>query len=570
MVYQADLLDAAVADLDRPAIRGLTPGPIPSNSANAQSGLELHQFVTLVGAELAARVETLARVGLTAVLLDDGGGLLGRWEGDGRLEPRLIGQAWVSEAGATKPTWVTRSHAIHVVLGLGAPTRFHGEGNLNECHFDTQSVAVPILHPTTQRLLGILALEGPGVRAGDLLLPWLMEIGFAVQSRLCGTFLTGVKLLVHSYVSARRDARRPVICLDRDTLLCNAPAARQIGSSDHRVLWDLASRFLNDEAETNVALALGSGAMCTARFEKISGTEGAVGVKITFPISRDRPRRVRDRNESLMRSSAELPGRSPRWMQFMSDLAAARDKQGPVVLTGDKGVGKLHVAKAFGVAGVPILEAWCEADPVREIQAALRSSPVILAHVDRLERSAWDALLAGLEIVSDRRVILTLCDSNSAARARVERLSSIAEVVRVPSLRDRLLDIPHLIEALAADKAPPGQAPVRWMPDAVQLLSRVSWPENVRSLESVVSFAVERNLTGYVDARELPFYIRSQSVARRRTRLEELEAAEILDALREVRGNKFKAAQRLGIARSTLHRRIRSLGLNLDLEGNAT
>ena len=46
-------------------------------------------------------------------------------------------------------------------------------------------------------------------------------------------------------------------------------------------------------------------------------------------------------------------------------------------------------------------------------------------------------------------------------------------------------------------------------------------------------------------------------------RLEQTEALAIMNALRAAGGNKNKAALSLGIARSTLYRKVRALGLDL-------
>jgi transcriptional regulator of acetoin/glycerol metabolism len=46
-------------------------------------------------------------------------------------------------------------------------------------------------------------------------------------------------------------------------------------------------------------------------------------------------------------------------------------------------------------------------------------------------------------------------------------------------------------------------------------------------------------------------------------RLEQAEARAIMTALREAGGNKHRAAESLGIARSTLYRKVRALGIDL-------
>jgi transcriptional regulator of acetoin/glycerol metabolism len=68
---------------------------------------------------------------------------------------------------------------------------------------------------------------------------------------------------------------------------------------------------------------------------------------------------------------------------------------------------------------------------------------------------------------------------------------------------------------------------------------------------------------GYIDARSLPTWIRAAASRRRLSRLEQLEAGAITMALAQADGNKLEAAKSLGIARSTLYRRMRAMGLEL-------
>ncbi len=135
-------------------------------------------------------------------------------------------------------------------------------------------------------------------------------------------------------------------------------------------------------------------------------------------------------------------------------------------------------------------------------------------------------------------------------------------LVDVPPLRERPEDLAELLGALTAALAAPG-GHCRWTPDAVQTLSRVPLPRNVRSLEFVVKQVIAAGAPAYVDARRLPAQVRAAASRRPLSRLEQLEASAIVTALRQSGGNKVEAASSLGIARSTLYRRMRSLGLDL-------
>jgi DNA-binding NtrC family response regulator len=56
-----------------------------------------------------------------------------------------------------------------------------------------------------------------------------------------------------------------------------------------------------------------------------------------------------------------------------------------------------------------------------------------------------------------------------------------------------------------------------------------------------------------------------EATGRRLSELERAEVKTILQAMQKADGNKHKAAEALGIARSTLYRKIRSLSIDLDV-----
>ena len=66
-----------------------------------------------------------------------------------------------------------------------------------------------------------------------------------------------------------------------------------------------------------------------------------------------------------------------------------------------------------------------------------------------------------------------------------------------------------------------------------------------------------------IDAKDLPAEIRSRATRRTLVGLEQIEARAILEAMRDAGGNKRLAAESLGIARSTLYRKVRALGIDL-------
>lgn len=152
-----------------------------------------------------------------------------------------------------------------------------------------------------------------------------------------------------------------------------------------------------------------------------------------------------------------------------------------------------------------------------------------------------------------------------------------------PALRDRLDDLPLLVDALLNKYVNSSKLvrAFRFDSDALGLLQNYSWPGNVRELENLIErLVINAPPTGLVSAADLSFdgefnsltdpdkpreFILStrlnclNSAASVRHRLNRQELDSYLRELAQVGGDITKAARRLGIKRTTLHMRIKRL-----------
>ena len=98
------------------------------------------------------------------------------------------------------------------------------------------------------------------------------------------------------------------------------------------------------------------------------------------------------------------------------------------------------------------------------------------------------------------------------------------------------------------------------------------YPGNVRELENIIEHAFVLCRGSLIEPQHLPPNLRPTSgSASRRTKtgltLRELESIHISDALRRHDGNRAAAARELGINPSTLFRKLKTLGLDVDPTG---
>ena len=140
--------------------------------------------------------------------------------------------------------------------------------------------------------------------------------------------------------------------------------------------------------------------------------------------------------------------------------------------------------------------------------------------------------------------------------------------VRVPSLRERPGDIRALAEYFLQEFCRRnGFKPLSLELEAVEALARYHWPGNIRELRNAVErMAILSAHEGDVVALEaVPVEIRmhrpSSVVSNLREAREGAERDHILRALEETGWNVSSAARTLGMERTNLHKRIKSLGL---------
>ena len=140
----------------------------------------------------------------------------------------------------------------------------------------------------------------------------------------------------------------------------------------------------------------------------------------------------------------------------------------------------------------------------------------------------------------------------------------------VPPLRERAEDIPVLAEHFLNEfTVAYGRRPKELSKDAVDALMAHTWPGNVRELRNLMERIVILSQSSRVEARHLPLETARRTMAARTGdafgSLQDVkEAAErdyILRKLDETSGNVTRAAELLGLERSNLYRKMKSLGI---------
>ena len=139
----------------------------------------------------------------------------------------------------------------------------------------------------------------------------------------------------------------------------------------------------------------------------------------------------------------------------------------------------------------------------------------------------------------------------------------------VPPLRDRREDIPLLADHFLREFTTAyGRRPKELTAEAYRALTDHHWPGNVRELKNLIERIVILNPQVRVDARHIPLTPARRSSDGSQGRFgslqevrEAVEREYILKKLEEANGNVTRTAELLGLERSNLYRKMKTLGI---------
>jgi len=307
-------------------------------------------------------------------------------------------------------------------------------------------------------------------------------------------------------------------------------------------------------------------------------------------------------------------------------LERISNSRATVLLRGESGTGKRLVAHALHQADRkrrdnPMVEISCGALPREIIESELfghtkgaftgaisdrkgrfemaNGGTVLLDDIDSLAVDLQVKLLRVLqhkefERVGDSKTVKVdvriIAATNQDLELAVEekkfredlyyRLNVIS--VNIPPLRERKEDLPVLSEHFINMYSRENNKKIKGISqDVLPVLAAYHWPGNIRELENIIERAIILDTDGIVARDDLPEVILSggafmnaaglgekviEVFSSLKTALQEPEKVHIMRVLKEVGWNKKKAADRLGVNRTTLYNKLRKYNITPDAE----
>jgi len=308
----------------------------------------------------------------------------------------------------------------------------------------------------------------------------------------------------------------------------------------------------------------------------------------------------------------EMVGESVAMRALRKQISIVAPTDGRVLISGESGTGKELVARAIHAASrrshLPFVEINSAAIPEDLVESELFGhakgafsgatkakkgkfemadgatlfldeigdmSPTVQAKMLRvLEEQRFEPVGSNTPVNVDVRVISAtnqrLDDLIESGRFRPDlfyRLNVIP--FQIPPLRDRTEDIPVLAEHFNERYSREyGRAQKVFSDDALEAMMNYTWPGNVRELRNTVERVVIMNRKKTVTVTDLPSFGAAEEPAASSYRFPSFKEATdayqrefILHKLAETDGNVTKAAELMGVDRSHLYRRMKSLGI---------
>lgn len=540
------------------------PGPAPASDG---------QLLRAARSVVTEHHDVLADTPCAITLTDPNGTLLDRWVRHQRFANQLDELGLhpgcdISEAAVGTSSTSIALEALRAVQVTGPE------------HIAAQAVGMTtgsaiIRQPASKKVLGVVGIVGGFVDSKPLLLSWIREIAAAVEREILASSFHRQASLLSDFLKASADARHPVLCLDDNTVIGNATAMRLLNSLDQAVVWKMAAdaALTADSVERILVSSTSQRVRVGVIPIKRGGRAVASEVRLNVVAEARRPARITQRRPQqrpqTRRADVNAPaipglvGLAPSWVEVCEQLGAAWDQRQAVVLVGEPGTGKTALVEALAADRGSTIHRCVNVVSLEEV---VRIAPdgVLLEDVDDLDvesRGRTAGLLARLP--GTTAVVMTTVRADSPA-SRLVVAGRPSRVLSVPPLRERPEDMPLLLDALTHDATGHDHGP-RWLPETVQTLSRIHWRSNIASLRTLVLEILERDPGPCVRVDHLAPELLVQAARRPLSPIEEAEVLVVMRAIRDADGNKKLAASALGVARSTLYRKIRSLGLDLSV-----
>lgn len=496
-----------------------------------------HSSRLMVAAEpvLCDLAERLAERPFALMLADRDCRIVHQWTGQRSLRTELTDNGIT--IGSVLDESAAGTNALGTPFELGRGMAINGVEHYLHALQRFSCYGQPIRHPLTRRVEGILDITMAGSAASPLFGPLLAGAAQEIEARIVEGARAADRRLFLAFQAATRQRRTPVVVLGGDVVLATRGCLERLGSADPAVLRSLLAEVVSQGPVSRV-LDLGGWGRVRVQAEPVAGTpDGAVfHLGDLLPAPR----------------SSGARGRSTGSGAGATTLVAGEPGTGRSTVAGQL-IGEQPFAALDAVGSIT----GPERDWVHRLTEAAGSGRALVVEDVQVLGERLCAVLRATLAAARGPVVLTSCPVDELPTPVARLVARCAGRVELAPLRERPHELPTLLATIGSAVLPGRE--LRFSPRALDCLAGQPWPGNLVELTQLVEGLATRPLAGRIDVADLPARYRGNGRTSGLGGRDRAERLAIIVALGNAQGNKACAARALGISRTTLYRRMRTL-----------
>lgn len=504
-------------------------------------------------------------LGVAVFLSDHKGRILSR-RAAGAVQRRKLDGSCAAE-GFDFSECAVGTNGIGTVLEEKTPLFVRGGEHFNDLLEPLTCAGAPIRMAPAGRVLGSIALTCSVEATNPMMLTLAVNAARQVEQVLADLDGGHNKALFAALnPKSGAEGRAPMVVLTPEAVVSNTAGLQYVTPENHPFLWEAVTNQTWGSEPRPIELDLPTGRVLAVA-ERLSDPTGHA-YRLEFSQDSKSRRAARRRAPETGGCLHPLPAIDER-LQYA--LRVSRT----IAIDGRAGTGKYHLARKIAettpqhrtrVVDVAAFAAERDTGWLADATDALSSGAhVIVRHLELLDPASAGKVTALTALTTAAgggkgRLLLTI-DLRAASDHVTELVKGAATVVTLPNLCDMKEHIPAIAETILCGLE--GIRPGTTMASATrQALMAHPWPGNIRELRQAMIDVAATGPGWLVQLENLPLSLRDAAHKRQLTGYEKAERDAILAAIQEANGNRSKAAELLGIGRTTLYRKIRSLHID--------
>ena len=308
---------------------------------------------------------------------------------------------------------------------------------------------------------------------------------------------------------------------------------------------------------------------------------------ITLPKLLGTVQRALRRGEAQFRPGLTLAqlGKGQAISELKKRLDQVANRKTPVLLVGEKGCGAELAARYLHQVTAPLAVpedvGWLAENPFAPL-AECRDGTLFLSEISELNRGEQKGLLQLIGKL-DKHNVRLICATSKPLPGLVAQEKFDAELcnrlsaltLSVPALREHPEDIPDLANLMLAQMLEAKEVPMRqFSTGALNALRNLEWPGNLPALANAVRTlaltALETEISSHDVTRVVPQFTVVASPAAAQALPLDLPLREARDVfehayfeyhIRQELGNMSRVAEKVGLERTHLYRKLKQLGI---------